>query len=126
MRDRLEELGDISVAVVTFSDVSELAAYREHLGVPFPLLSDPSRALYRRFDLGRGTLRAVYGWGTLRRYAQLLRRGRRLRRPIADTRQLGGDFVIDPAGVLVATFRETSPVDRPTVDELVSLVRRAR
>ena len=126
MRDRLDELGDISVAVVTFSDLSELAGYSEHLGVPFPLLSDPTRALYRRFDLARGSLRAVYGWETLRRYAQLLRRGRRPRRPTTDTRQLGGDFVIDPAGILVAAFRESSPVDRPTVDELVSAVRHAR
>jgi peroxiredoxin len=115
------------VAVITFAPVGELDAYRSHLDLPFPLLADPDRAIYQRFGLERGSLRAVYGLGTLRMYAELIgRRGRRMRRPTQDTRQLGGDFVIDARGVLHAEFRPPSPDTRPSVATLVDAVRAAR
>ena len=123
MRDRIDDFGDTTIAIVTFAGHERLAAHRDHLSVPFPFLSDPDRLLYRRFDLGRGSLRNLYGIGTLRLYASLIRRGRRLRRPTEDTRQLGGDFVIGPDGRLRAAFRPASPDDRPTIDELVAAVR---
>ncbi len=126
MRDRLDELGDTVVAAITFADVGRLAAHREHLGLRFSLLADPERILYRRFGLDRAPLVRIYNPGTLRLYAQLLRRGHRLRRPLDDTRQLGGDFVIDATGHLATAFRPRSPDDRPAVDDLVAAVRRTR
>lgn len=45
-----------------------------------------------------GDVALVYGVGTLRLYIRLVRNGRRLQRPTQDTRQLGGDFVIDVGG----------------------------
>lgn len=124
--EHLDQLPGVSVAVVTFAPVDGLAAQRRHLGVPFPLLSDPDRELYRAFGLGRGSMRAIYGVGTLRLYARLLRQGRRLKRPNQDTRQLGGDFVIDGEGRLTAAFRPASPDARPTVAELIEAVTAAR
>ncbi len=126
MRDRLDDLGDASIAAVTFAEVERLAAHRDHLDLPFPLLADPERTVYRRFGLERAPLWRIYNPGTLRLYGQLLARGRRLRRPVDDTRQLGGDFVLDAAGRLAAAFRPRSPDDRPPIDDLVVAVRRAR
>lgn len=123
MRDHLDELGDTTiVAAVTFAQQADLAPHRAHLDLPFPLLADPERTLYRRFGLGRGSLRDIWGIGTLRLYGQLIRRGRRLQRPTQDTRQLGGDFVIGPSGRLAAGFWPASPDDRPTVDQLIEAV----
>ncbi len=126
MRDRLDEFGDTTVVAVTFSEQGDLTAHRRHLDLPFPLLADPDRALYRRFELGRGSLRAIYSAGTLRMYADLLRRGRRLRWTTQDTRQLGGDFVVDPDGRLSAAFRPASPDDRPRITDLIDAVDAAR
>lgn len=126
MRDRVDDLGDTTVAAIAFADTGRLAAHREHLDLPFPLLADPERAVYRRFGLERAPLWRVYNPGTLRLYGRLLRRGRRLRRPMDDTRQLGGDFVIDATGRLAVAFRPRSPDDRPPIDELVAATRRAR
>ncbi len=47
----------------------------------------------------------------------------RLRLPSQDTLQLGGDFVVDRAGVLVYASRSTRPDDRPPVDNLIAAVR---
>ncbi|MEZ5330468.1 MAG: AhpC/TSA family protein [Thermoanaerobaculia bacterium] len=126
VRDRLDDLAGTTVAAVTFAGVDRLAAHRAHLDLPFPLLADPERAVYRRFGLERAPLRRIYNPGTLKLYGQLLRRGRRLRRPVDDTRQLGGDFVIDSTGRLAAAFRPRSPDDRPDIDELVAVTRRAQ
>lgn len=125
MSERLDEFPPVSVAVVTFAPVSQLAPFKEHLAISFPLLADTDRALYRRFDLGRGSLTEVWSLGTLRLYGNLLRRGRKLHRPVQDTRQLGGDFVIDVDQRLSAAFRPRSPDARPSVDQLITAVERA-
>lgn len=125
MRDQLDRFGDAHIAAVTFANQERLAAHREHLGLPFPLLADPDRSIYRQFQLGRTSLRHVYNPGTLLLYARLLRHGRKLRRPTEDTRQLGGDFVIDRTGQLIQGFWPRSPDDRPSVDQLVAAIGRA-
>lgn len=126
MRDHLDHIDGTSVALLTFAPPSRLADHRAHLELPFPVLADVDRSVYRAFDLGRGPVHRIWNPGTLRLYAKLLRRGRRLQRPTEDTRQLGGDFVIDPAGRLAAGFWPRSPDDRPAIDTLIEAVHRAR
>ena len=126
MRDRLTEFPEVTIAAVTFADSDMLAGHREHLALPFPVLADPDRHVYERFGLSRGSLHRIWNLGTMRLYAQLLRRGRKLRRPTQDTRQLGGDFVIDPDGRLAAGFWPRSPDDRPTIDALITAVTAAQ
>jgi AhpC/TSA antioxidant enzyme len=124
VRDRLDELGDARVVLVTFTRPRNLAGFRRRLGVPFPVVADETRAVYRAYGLGRGSWWRVYGLDTLRAYGRLLRRGRRLQRPTEDTLQLGGDFVVGPDGRLAYTYRSRVPDDRPPIDELVDAVRR--
>ena len=119
----LDRLNGAAVVVITFAPVDALAAYRAHLDIHGPVLSDPTRQLYRRFNLGRGSLRAIYGVGTLRMYARLLKQGRRLSRPTQDTRQLGGDFALDRHGRLLAAFRPSSPDSRPNLHQLIDAFR---
>jgi hypothetical protein len=126
VRDHLAEFDDCAVAVVTFADPADLDAYREHLALPFPVLTDPDRSLYRELGFERAGWRTVYNRGTLTLYARLLRQGRRLRRPVEDTRQLGGDAVYGPDGELSIVFRPPSPDARPSIAELVAAVQRAR
>jgi peroxiredoxin len=126
VRDHLDELGDGTVVVVTFGSADAAARYQAELGGPFPVLRDRRRHAYRRFGFERAGTRTIYRWATLRRYVDLLRRGRRLRRPVDDTHQLGGDVVIGSDGHLAYLRRQVAPDDRPTVDELVRAVGDAR
>ena len=125
VRDHLAEMGDAEVAVVTFTPRGQLAGYRQRLGLPFAMLSDPDRAAYDAYGLGRGSRWRVYGPRTLLRYAQLLVRGRKLQRITEDTLQLGGDFVVGRDGRLVYAYRPAGPDDRPDVSDLVRAVRSA-
>ncbi len=120
MRDRLDEMGEAAVVLVTFTRARNLRGFRGRLGLPYPVVTDESRQAYRAYGLGRGPWWRVWGVRTLREYGRLLRGGERLRRPQEDTLQLGGDFVVGGDGRLAYAYRSTGPSDRPSVDELVS------
>lgn len=126
VHDRLDELGDTRVAVVTFADPSRLVAHRTRLGVPFPVLTDPTRRAYHAFGFTRGTRRAIWNPSTVGFYARAVRNRRPLARPTEDIRQLGGDIVIDATGRLTYRFASAHPDDRPSVEELIDAVHRSR
>lgn len=120
MRDHLDHFGDATIAVVTFADPTRLAAYRAHLQLPFDVLADPDRTLYRWLGVERGSTRQIWSLGTLRMYARLLRHGRRLRRPTEDLHQLGADAVIGRDGVVRYLARPSTPDARPPISELIA------
>jgi peroxiredoxin len=125
VRDRLAEFGDAEVVLVLFTRQRNLRGYRARVGIPYTVVTSEDRAAYRAYGLGRGSPWRVYGLRALRRYAQLLRRGRRLERPTEDTLQLGGDFVVDRDGRLVYAYRSSGPDDRPPVDDLIRFAQTA-
>ena len=57
MRDQRESFGDAEIVVVTFAARERLAAYREHLAVPFTIVTDADRRIYRALGADRGTAR---------------------------------------------------------------------
>lgn len=129
MSDRLVELGeDTTVALITFTTQENLSAYSAQHELPFPILVDPEREAYQAYGLGRGSVARVYGWRMVRRYAEIARTDglAGLRRPTEDTLQLGGDFVIGHDGTLDYGFWGEGPDDRPSVEELIIAVGRAR
>ncbi len=119
MRDHLEDFGDATIVVVTFAEPDRLAAYRTHLHLPFPVLSDIDRRLYRLAGAERGTLRQVWSVATLRMYGTLIRSGRRLHRPTEDIRQLGADIVVDSSGIVRYIALPASPDQRPSISHLI-------
>jgi hypothetical protein len=115
------------VVVVSFATPASLARYRERFDLGGAvLLSDAGRAAYAAFGFGRASAARVWldprvWW----RYAQLLRRGRRLERLEDDALQLGGDVLTDGAGRVTWMYHSAGPEDRPSVAEILSARRRA-
>jgi len=134
-----ERLGhEADIALITFSSRELLDDYQTRRSVRVPILVDADRSVYRAYGLGRGSLGAVWGWTTIRRYIEILRSsGVRnaldaMRYPSdsavssrEDTRQLGGDFVIAPDGTIALAYRSSGPADRPDLEALVTAVHRA-
>lgn len=119
MGDRLGDLGDAVVALITFTRPRNLRGYRNRLGLPYAVLADETRATYRAYGLGRGRWWRVWGPATVRSYLRLIRGGARAQRPKEDTLQLGGDFVVGRDGTLRYAYRSKGSDDRPPVDDLV-------
>jgi hypothetical protein len=90
--------------------------------LPFPLLSDPERDVYRTYGLYRGRLPHMFTPGTLWAYIKLLAQGRWYHFRKSDLRQLGGDFVVDATGIVRFEYRSAAPHDRPPVDQLIGVL----
>ncbi len=114
------------VACITFAEPPLLHAFQHQLGLDIPLYGDPSRAVYRAFGFGRGSVRRV--WLDPRvwtQYARLLLRGQLPGWSGQDTLQLGGDAVLDAAGRLRWIHRGAGPDDRPAVELVATQLRAA-
>lgn len=120
--DRLSEL-EIEVAVVTFDGDFMARSYIEQTKLPWPLLIDSQRELYRAYGMERADWWSIYGPASIWHYMKLVfGRGRRIEKPGSDFRQLGGNVLIDPAGHVQFHHVSESPHDRPTVEEILRCV----
>jgi hypothetical protein len=128
LRQHERELDDLAVqvAVVTFQAGPVVEAYLRETRLPWPVLIDESRSLYRAYGMERGGLWDVWGPASWWIYLKLLLRGRRLRAPAGDVHQLGGDVLIDPNGIVRRHHVGSGPADRPAVESLLESVRRER
>lgn len=127
MSEQLDDTAEL--VLLTFTTADLLDEYQERRDLSIPILIDANRDVYATYGLGRGSIGRIWGWATLRRYAQILRRsGRGMADLVAateDTRQLGGDFVVAPDGRLSWGYWSEGPADRPSVNDVLEAVKRA-
>lgn len=120
MRDHLGQFGDARVTVVTFAASHRLGAYRDYLKLPFTVVTDTDRRLYELVGALRAGNRRVWSLGTLRMYARLVLRGRRMMRPTEDIHQLGADAVVGRDGTLRYLSLPSTPDARPPITDLIA------
>ena len=126
MRRRHEALRAAGAAVlaICFDPLERAERYAGEHELTFPLLVDRERRVYRAYGLERGALwRFLLPQVTLG-YLRLMQAGRQVRRPQEDPLQLGGDFVVDPQGLLVLAHPSKDPTDRPSAADLLAVVGR--
>ena len=120
VRNHLDQFADATIVVVTFASPERLAAHRDHLAIPFAIVTDVDRRLYRLLGAERGSNRQIWSFGTVRMYAGLVMRGRRIRKPTEDIHQLGADAVIGRDGSLRYLSLPSTPDARPPISDLVA------
>jgi hypothetical protein len=103
------------IVVVTFETTPFVRAYVAETKVTWPILIDRNRTLYRHYGMHRGDLWNIWGPRTWLAYARELAHGRLPTYSDADTRQLGGDVLVDPAGIVRLHYVGSGPADRPSV-----------
>ena len=112
----------IDVLVVTFESTSRAREYEASTEIPWPIVNDTDRSLYAAYGMGIGSRGNVYGLSSWWVYAKLMARGRRLQRPQGNFRQLGGDVLIDPEGIVRLHYIGSGPADRPSVQSILDCV----
>ena len=117
--EELERLG-VEPLAVTFEDATAARAYVAETGLRWPLLVDTERRLYRAYAMRKARLRHLWGAATFRAYWREARLGRFPRLPRADTRQQGGNVLIDPDGQVRFHHVGLGPADRPAVESLLA------
>ena len=116
----LARLG-VQPLAVTFEDAAAARAYVAETGLRWPLLVDTERRLYHAYAMRKARLRHLWGAATVRAYWREARLGRFPRLPRTDTRQQGGNVLIDPAGLVRFHHVGLGPADRPAVHELLAV-----
>ena len=122
-RDEIQSAG-AQVLLVSFEDQSSTELFADDVEFDWPILVDEARAAYAAYGLTRASAARV--WLSPRTVAFYLREllgGRRLRRPVGDTAQLGGDFIVDRAGRIAFAHRSLEPADRPSVEVILAALR---
>lgn len=124
MRRHVDEFARLNteVWIISFGVERWARDWLRETEVPFPLLLDQDRRVYRAYGFARSALRA---WAprVLWYYVRQLSAGRRLHPIEGDLHQLGGDFIIDRHGIVRLAHRERDPIDRPSVARLLEVLR---
>lgn len=118
IENKLDEL-NVKVAVVTFEAGPLAQAYVSETDLQWSLLVDETRALYKGYGMEHGSRWNVYGPPAWWIYAKLLLKGRKLRTSHSDFKQLGGDVLIDPEGLVRLHYIGNGPADRPSVESIL-------
>ena len=99
-------------------------AYVESTDLKWPMVMDSNRQLYRAYGFERADWWSIYGPASIWHYIKLLWGGEKLKKPGSDFRQLGGDVIIDPQGVIRFYHASESPHDRPDPVQLLDAIKR--
>ena len=118
----LNKLG-VSVLAVTFETPESARIYAEETNIPWPVVIDEERSLYREYGCQRSNWRHLLGWSTMKTYFREALAGRWPRWPVSDTVQQGGDILIDPDGVVRFVYIGEGPGDRPDVGDIIEVCR---
>lgn len=127
LRRRQSDFEDLGARIVTisFGPASKASAWIEETQSPFPLLIDARRETYKAFGMRR-SLTGSWNLATIRRYRQIMKEGRSWRGIQGDSLQLGGDVVVDAAGVVRLLAPSKTPLDRPSIESLLAVFARLR
>lgn len=125
LRHREEELNsvDLRVKVVAFDDDVMAATYVKATKLAWPLLLDSGRQLYQAYGFERGSWWKIFSPRVVWKYLLLIMRGSPPGKPGSDWRQMGGDVLIDPNGMVRLHHASTTPHDRPSVDAILEAIR---
>jgi peroxiredoxin len=123
----LEELEQTNtqVLIITFGSRQGAQIWLKETCSPFRLLMDPDRKVYHAYGLERSFLRS-WNLRTILTYVKLLASGRKWRGIQGDSAQLGGDFILDSQGKILLAYRSHDPTDRPSVQDLLAILRSIR
>lgn len=117
----LEQL-NVRVKIVTF-DSKALAEWSvSNTGLQWPILLDTERDLYRGYGLLTGSWWTLSRPSAIWKYLRLIFAGHGSLKKGKDIRQLGGDVLIDPQGVVRMHSICSTPFDRPRVNSILDIV----
>ncbi|XP_044230291.1 prostamide/prostaglandin F synthase-like isoform X2 [Thunnus albacares] len=113
----------VEVVVVSFGCQEGASHWLQETSCQFDMLLDADRKLYAAFGLG-ASLKKVLNFSNMLRYAEYVADNYEFPRGLAsiqdDMFQLGGDFVLDQHGRVLFSHCCQSPIDRPSVEDILS------
>ena len=119
--DQFNRLG-ARVVLVGLGTPEETAAFRAQFHVPFSMIADPHKRLFRAFHLKQVSLSGLLSVGMAAKGLSAMARGHGIGIPKGDVRQLPGVFIIDSGGRIRFSHYAKDPADHPDPDELLAFL----
>ena len=107
------EKAGAQVVLVGMGTQSESAEFAAKFKVPYPMVADPEKKLYRKFGLKQMSAIGFFSPGLALKGITALAGGHGIGIPRGDVRQLPGVFIIDTAGQVVFSHFSNDPADHP-------------
>lgn len=120
-KERIEAL-NLKILIITFEHRAIAEAYAKATHLEWPMIVDENREWYQAFNMHKGGRWKIFGPSSWWTYIKLLFRGRKLKSPTGDVRQLGGDILIAPEGEVKLHHVGETPADRPEVDAILKII----
>jgi len=121
-QDEFKEL-NTRVYIISFGTLPALQQWMNEVCNTFTVLLDRDRVAYQAYGLERSRLRSRHPrviWIYIKRWFQ---RGQFYDSHGDDTSQLGGDFIVEKGGILRLAYPSHEPSDRPSVDDLLKVLK---
>lgn len=111
------------VMLVGMGTPEESSAFEMKFDIPFPLISDPKRQLYRAFGLKKISTLELLSPTVAFKGILAMTKGHTIGIPIGDVRQLPGVFIINTDGRVVYSYFARDPSDHPDPDTILEALK---
>jgi peroxiredoxin len=108
------------VVLVGMGTPSESAEFAAKFNVPFPIVADPEKKLYRKFELKQMSTLGFFSPSVALKGVAAIVGGNGIGRPQGDVRQLPGVFIINTAGQIVFSHFSNNPADHPDAKTILA------
>ena len=107
------EKAGAQVVLVGMGTPSESAEFAAKFNISFPIVADPQKKLYRKFELKQMSTLGFFSPSVALKGVAAIVGGHGIGRPQGDVRQLPGVFIINTAGQIVFSHFSSNPADHP-------------
>ncbi|MFT5299919.1 MAG: hypothetical protein ACI87E_001648 [Mariniblastus sp.] len=107
--------------MVTFDSQAMASAYVAKLNLDWPMLLDSEKELYAKYGMPRAGWWALSNPIVVWKYILLILRGFTPGKIGKDIKQLGGNVLIDPTGIIRMNHVSGDPHDRPAIEEIFAI-----
>ena len=118
-KKNIEKAG-AQVVLVGMGTPSESAEFAAKFNVPFPIVADPGKKLYRKFELKQMSTLGFFSPSVALKGVAAIVGGNGIGRPQGDVRQLPGVFIINTAGQIVFSHFSGDPADHPDLKTILA------
>ncbi|MBP6472812.1 MAG: redoxin domain-containing protein [Chloroflexi bacterium] len=108
-----------NVVTVSFGTPYWAQMWLQETQSPFPFLVDAQRAAYHAYGL-ESSIFSSWSPANLLYYTKAVLQKRETFGKRGDPHQLGGDFIIDPRGIIRLAHPSRDPTDRPAMQQILS------
>lgn len=112
----------IGLVVIGAGSPAAASAYRETLGLSYPVYVSPDVSAYRAFGLGNASAASLLNPGLAKAGIRAIKNGARSSFPREHKAQSPGSFVIDREGVVLFAHPGSHTGDLATPEELIAAV----